>query len=1126
MQKFTRRDLAGLALCVVLASIFLTIGIRYFDAAFPEASVDFKVGRDESERLARSLALAHGAKIDGYVHSSQFTSDDSAKIFLERKLGLKAANVIMRRDVKVWRWRHRWFRWLQREEYAVEIAPTGELVAWEHVVADEAAAPNTPPDLARARADEFLRRNGIAPQSLRFLGASERQLPKRRETILTYESTSVHPAGASYRYTLVARGGAIASFRQALRVPDEWTREYEELRSKNTAAGIIDEVFIGITMVAALVVFIRRLRWRAIDIRFAVGAGVVAFALVALSTLNSYPAALASYDTNTSHANLISEQVMNALLGGFVSAVVLMVIVGAGEALFRERYPQHLAVPRLFRRDALRSKRVFFGFVIGLTLFSGFLAYQVIFYLVATHFGAWSPAEVPYDDILTTKFPWLAVLFMGFYPAMSEEFLSRGFSIPFIERLVRSRALAIVLAGFIWGFGHAAYPNQPFFIRGVEVGLAGVIIGLLMQRFGILPLLVWHYTVDALYTAFVLMRSGNVYYIVSSGLASLLFVVPLLLSIVLYFRHGGFENDEHLQNSASDIPLPPAVSDVQTETVDVPAPTVTSRFSWALALLLLAAGVGSLWLRKPSLSDAADFRTTRDQAIAAARQHLASQGVTKFPSHVLAAPAGGFRRWIAPPPGAEDNGEEEGGRTAGYDTASAEYILRHAPVDRLLEIERNDVRAGTWAVRFFEPMHKEEFRIEVDPRDAKVLGLHEIVAENTPGAKLEQSAAEAIARQTLARYGLNAQNFVTREALRFEQPARRDWLFHFEAKTPLVAAATLRAHVRIAGDRVTQFTRTVHIPENEIRRATQQTALNMFILALRIAGALGLLAIVVNGTLMALRQQHFPWREALRIALWIAPLCIAAELTTFDTLAYNYPTSVAWNTFLVIATVRWIASIAALLLVVFLAAAIILSTRPEARLLFSSRIDALFARDAIARTFGALGIVLLIGSALTLAAWTFHAHFPVHALEPSDELATPLPFLSAAWSIALLSLLIVAFVAAASVSTIRRAPLLVALFAFLIALDPSATADQLPASALFAVAAAVMVSVALLSISGRNALAMATTAVALVGAVEAATLLRNHRPDLESNGIAVIVATVLLLALLWRRALAAAPAET
>jgi hypothetical protein len=93
---------------------------------------------------------------------------------------------------------------------------------------------------------------------------------------------------------------------------------------------------------------------------------------------------------------------------------------------------------------------------------------------------------------------------------------------------------------YIWGFGHSTYPNQPFFIRGLEVGTAGVLIGFLMLRFGVVPLLVWHFTVDAIYTALLLLRSGNAYYVISGAIAAGILLLPLGVSLVLYARRGGF----------------------------------------------------------------------------------------------------------------------------------------------------------------------------------------------------------------------------------------------------------------------------------------------------------------------------------------------------------------------------------------------------------------------------------------------------------------------------------------------------------------------------------------------------------------------------------------------------------
>ena len=187
--------------------------------------------------------------------------------------------------------------------------------------------------------------------------------------------------------------------------------------------------------------------------------------------------------------------------------------------------------------------------LLGYALVAFFCAYQAVFYVVAARFGAWSPAEVNYSDMLSTAFPWATVLLIGFLAGGIG-----GGDQPDVLDLVpraarRGRFVAIVLPAFIWGFGHAAYPNQPFYIRGVEVGVAGIVMGLVLVRYGVLPLLVWHFTVDALYTALVMLRSHDAYYVISGGIASGILLVPLIASAVGAVRRGGFTSEAGALNA-------------------------------------------------------------------------------------------------------------------------------------------------------------------------------------------------------------------------------------------------------------------------------------------------------------------------------------------------------------------------------------------------------------------------------------------------------------------------------------------------------------------------------------------------------------------------------------------------
>src|SRR5262249_36549601 len=150
------------------------------------------------------------------------------------------------------------------------------------------------------------------------------------------------------------------------------------------------------------------------------------------------------------------------------------------------------------------------------------------------------------------------VLLIGFLPAVSEEGMSRMFSISFLDRLGAGRFIAVVVPAFLWGFGHSTYPNQPFYIRGVEVGCAGVLIGVLMLRYGLVPLLVWPFTVDATYTALLMLRSGNAYYVASGAVAAGILLAPLALCAALALARRGFEPDTGLTNAdVGFVPAPP-----------------------------------------------------------------------------------------------------------------------------------------------------------------------------------------------------------------------------------------------------------------------------------------------------------------------------------------------------------------------------------------------------------------------------------------------------------------------------------------------------------------------------------------------------------------------------------------
>ncbi len=57
-QRLSRGDWLFIALCLALAAGCVAVVARYFQTAFPEASIDFKVDRSSSRPIAEKLLAA------------------------------------------------------------------------------------------------------------------------------------------------------------------------------------------------------------------------------------------------------------------------------------------------------------------------------------------------------------------------------------------------------------------------------------------------------------------------------------------------------------------------------------------------------------------------------------------------------------------------------------------------------------------------------------------------------------------------------------------------------------------------------------------------------------------------------------------------------------------------------------------------------------------------------------------------------------------------------------------------------------------------------------------------------------------------------------------------------------
>jgi membrane protease YdiL (CAAX protease family) len=1000
-ERLGRSDYRFLAVCLVLFSATVWYSVRNFHRAFPEASIDFRVSRTEGESMAANFLHAD---IAGYRSASSFTFDDEAKTFLEREAGLEVANRIMGSKVRLWRWSYRWFRPLQKEEYRVDVTPKGEVVGVQHILSEDAPRPTPSAAEARAIAENFLRtRMQRDPASLEFLTMSETTWPHRTDRAFTWQEPTFNLHDARYRIEVNVVGNEPSGYREYLKIPEQWTRDYQRMRSKNEAASGVDTVLMLALVVGLIVVIVLRVRGHDILWRRAATVGVIGIALSFLAELNQMPLQEFNYPTTDSYSSFMLRLLLNAAVSALGAGGLLFVLTAGAEPLYREMFPGQISVGNLFSLRGLRTKRFFLGAVLGLTLTGIAVAYQTVFYIQAYKLGAWSPADVPYDDLLNTRFPWAFVLFGGFFPAVSEEFLFRMFAIPFLRKLFRSMVLAIVVAGFIWGFGHTAYPQQPFYIRGIEVGLDGVVVGFLFLKFGILPALIEHYSIDAMYTAMLLLRSPNLYYRLSGAASAGIILIPIAAALFAYWRHGGFRSEEGLLN-VDEHPEVEPVAEADPEPLPPDSPLdyhpLGNRVRIA-AFALLVAGVAALLIPIDRFGDRPKYKLPAvPQTLVRSFTFLTSQGIDLTGFHDVTVPA---VHWD------------------GGDDIAAKYFLERLSVpDASAKFEQYRP-IQHWRVRYFKPLNQEEMLVTVHPESGKILGYSHTLPEDQPGADLAEPAARQIAAASAATFGWDTNAMDLKENGSDKKKARRDYTFVWEARpgdVRNVDEARYRITIGVAGDKPVSARGYWKLPEEYLRARERQN----FVSIATLAGRIALLSLLTLGGVWSLirliRQRAVPWRFVLNLGAAAAALTLLREILTFPLTLEEYPTAIPLETFRVTQLLTVIVALIAGFFLAAAATALIAGAFPDVRRAFWPAARRVLARDAAVALAAAAGLFLLVRQIAGALIDHFHAQALLSPTAPT-VIATATPSVAAAASV-LQTMLVTAGALVTVVLIVRR----------------------------------------------------------------------------------------------------------
>jgi hypothetical protein len=531
-------------LLVVLAAggIFL-----WYRLSLPRyQSIDLSISQSKAVDIAKKFLRAQrGTDINGYKIAVAFNADDSTDRYLQRTLGNRLEQDLIRRlHYDLFCWVIRFFKEKQKEEFKVAVSPaTGEVVGFSHVIEDTASRPFIDKEKARQLAFDFLKTTfAFNPAQFILHGEDAKKYDNRLEYAFNWQYKDVNipwnkskeKGSAKLLTNVTVSGNEVLDFgKYQFEIPDGFNRYVDNLKQTGQSLILVFRILYLALLTIAIVVLVNRKNQvvtRSVKL-FYIGLGVGMFVLMVGDVLNNYQNLLFGYPTTQSLGNYIIRQSIENVIGPFFIAVAFVLPALSGESLRFEVTPQKknrgiLSTLLSSFRSVNIARQIFIGYLAA-AMILGVQAF--IFDLGFKYCGVWD--ELSWLTQATTTFlPAFTALVIGFQASFSEEGMFRLFAINLFKKYGVGTILAVFLSAAAWGFGHTGYEIYPMWFRGVEVTSIGIIMGILYLRFGLVCVIAAHFLIDAFLSSIPYLLNQRASFNFYSALA--IIGLPLLLALI------------------------------------------------------------------------------------------------------------------------------------------------------------------------------------------------------------------------------------------------------------------------------------------------------------------------------------------------------------------------------------------------------------------------------------------------------------------------------------------------------------------------------------------------------------------------------------------------------------------
>ena len=533
-------------LLIVLAAGGIFLWCRFSLPRFQ--SIDLSINQTKAIDIAQKyLKTRRGIDINGYKMAVIFTVDDSTDRYLQRTLGQKLEQDLIRHlHYDLFTWVVRFFKEKQKEEYKVAVSSaTGQVIGFSHAIEDTAFRPSVDKEKARQLAFNFLKTTfSFNPDQFIVHGENVHKFDNRLEYAFSWQykdvavpwNQSKEKGSAKLLTSVTVSGNEILSFgKYQFEIPDGFNRYVDNLKQTGENLILVFRIlYLALLTIAIVIVVNRKNQVVARNVKpFYIAIGIGMFVLLVLDVLNSYQNILFGYPTTQSLGDYMIRQLIENVIGPVFIAVAFVLPALSGESLRFEVSPDKknrgiLSTLLSSFCSINTARQIFIGYIAAIVILG---TQAVIFDLGFKYCGVWD--ELSWLTQASTSFlPAFTALVIGFQASFSEEAMFRLFAINLFKKYGVPTILAVFFSAAIWGFGHTGYEIYPMWFRGVEVTCIGIIMGTFYLRYGLICVIAAHFLIDAFLSNLPYLLNQRASFDFYSALAVV--ALPLLLGFISF----------------------------------------------------------------------------------------------------------------------------------------------------------------------------------------------------------------------------------------------------------------------------------------------------------------------------------------------------------------------------------------------------------------------------------------------------------------------------------------------------------------------------------------------------------------------------------------------------------------